>query len=163
MQTKFTFKSYLIPLLTGAFALIILNLVPTFFYDPYYDDKLFPKIFVPSISVFSFFYLVFGEFRTKNIKVVFDKNQIKVKRFYGLKTDVFQICQILGWKYSFLRSRHGQHEYLYLYNLESKKIIKISEFYHKNYFQIKNHIQINFPDLGFEPFSMGDEFKEIFK
>ena len=44
-----------------------------------------------------------------------------------------------------------------------KKIIKISEFYHKNYLQLKNKIQENFKSLGYEHFSLLDEFKEIFR
>lgn len=80
----------------------------------------------------------------------------------GLKTETYKFSEIEGWKYSHLTSRGGTYEYLYLYQ-DNKKIIKISEFYHKNYLQLKNKVQENFKSLGYEQFSLLDEFKEIFR
>lgn len=161
MKSKFTFKSYLILVLLCAFSFLIYVIIPNFFNDPYYDDKLFPKIFIPGLIIISFLYLLFGELRTKMIKVEIDKNEIIIKRFFGLKTESYKNQEIDGWKYSHLSSRGGTYEYLYLYKNE-KKIIKISEYYHKNYFQIKNKIEAKFKDLGYERFSFIDELKEIF-
>ncbi|MGA9213400.1 hypothetical protein, partial [Kaistella sp.] len=143
MKSEFTFKSYFMLILLCAFSFLIYIIIPNFFSDPYYDDKLFPKIFIPGIIIFSFSYLLFGELRTKMIKVEIDKNEIIIKRFFGLKTETYKNSEINGWKYSHLSSRGGTYEYLYLYK-NDKKIIKISEYYHKNYFQIKNEIQAKF-------------------
>ena len=162
MKTKFTIKSYFVVLLTCFFAILIFKIIPFFFYDPYYDDKLFPKIFVPTLTLFSFFYLLFGEIRTKNILVELESNEIKVKRFLGLKKEIYKFSEIEGWKYSCLTSRGGTYEYLYLYNFNNKKVIKISEFYHSNYWELKDFVKINFKNLGYENFSYVDEFKEIF-
>lgn len=162
MRTKFTIKSYFVILLTCAFAILLVKLVPFFFNDPYYDDKLFPKIFVPTLTLFSFFYLLFGEIRTKNIIVELENGEIKVKRFYGLKIESYKFSKIEGWKYSNLTSRGGAYEYLYLYDFNNKKIIKISEFYHSNYGELKAFVKANFNNLGYERFSFIDEFKEIF-
>ncbi|HUH26156.1 MAG TPA: hypothetical protein VLY87_05980 [Flavobacterium sp.] len=89
------------------------------------------------------------------------KNEILVKRFFGFKTESFKISEIKGWKYSHLTSRGGTYEYLYLIK-DGKKIIKISEFYHKNYSKLKNEILTKTKYLGYENFSLLDELKEIF-
>ena len=156
MKSKFTIKSYLAPLLSCAFIFAIITVIPIFFNSPYYQDKLFPKIFVPSLTIFSFIYLVFGELRTKFIVIEIKKNEVKIKRFLGLKSETYRFSEIKGWKYSHLTSRGGTYEYLYLYK-DNKKIIKISEFYHKNYLQLKNKIQTDFKSLGYEQFSFIDE------
>lgn len=162
MKSKFTIKSYLVLFLSCCFITLIIKVIPVLFNDPYYNDKLFPKIFIPSILIFSFIYLVIGELRTKFIIVEIDKSEIKTKRFLGLKTETYKFSEIEGWKYSYLTSRGDTYEYLYLYQ-DNKKIIKISEFYHKNYLQLKNKVQENFKSLGYEQFSLLDEFKEIFR
>lgn len=161
MKSKFTIKSYLVLIVTIAFLYLLFIIVPTFFGNPYYEDKLFPKIFVPGLTIFTFLYLVFGELRTKNINVELNDNEIIVKRFFGLKTENYRVSEIDGWKYSLLPSRGGTYEYLYLYK-NNKKQIKISEFYHKNYKQLKKEIQAQYKSLGYEKFSYFDEFKEIF-
>lgn len=162
MRTKFTIKSYFVILLTCAFAFFVVKITYIFLYDPYYDDKLFPKIFVPTLISFSFLYLLFGEIRTKNIIVELENKEIKVKRFFGLKIDFYRFSEIEGWKYSNLTSKGGTYEYLYLYNFNNKKIIKISEFYHSNYLEVKDFVKANFKSLGFDELSYIDEFKEIF-
>lgn len=161
MKSKFTFKSYILPILICGFAFLIPKIVPTFFNNPYYEDKLFPKIFVPAITIFTFIYLLAGELRTKMIKLEIDKNDIIIRRFFGLKTETYKFSEIEGWKYSHLTSSGGTYEYIYLYQ-NDKKIIKISEFYHKNYFQLKNEIEAKFNYIGYEKFSFIDELKEAF-
>lgn len=161
MKSKFTIKSYLVLILSLSFLCILCIVVPTFFNDTYYEDKLFPKIFVPGITIFAFIYLVFGELRTKCIIIELNKNEIIVKRFFGLITERYNGSEIEGWKYSLLSSQGGTYEYIYLYK-SMKKRIKISEFYHSNYNEIKSEIQAQYKPLGYENFSYLDEFKEIF-
>ena len=161
MKSKFTIKSYFVIILILTFGFLAYYVIPAFFGNPYYDEKLFPKIFVPSILTFSFIYLLFGELRTKMIIVEIGKNEIIIKRFFGLVSKTFRISELNGWKYSHLSSRGGTYEYLYLIK-DQKKVIKISQFYHKNYFRLKNEIQAKFKYLGYEKFSYIDELKEIF-
>lgn len=162
MKTKFTIKAFLLVILTFVFLYLIIIIVPTFYTSEYYADKLFPKIFIPTLMISTFIMLLFGELRTKFVTVELTKNDIKVKRFFGIKTDSYNFSELEGWKYSHLTSKAGTYEYLYLYK-NGKKIIKISEFYHKNYFKIKNQIQADLKYLGYEKFSLLDELKEIFK
>ena len=96
MNSKFTVKSYLVLFLSCGFITLIIKVIPVLFNDPYYNGKLFPKIFIPSILIFSFIYLVIGELRTKFIIVEIDKSEIKTKRFLGLKTEKYKISEIEG-------------------------------------------------------------------
>lgn len=162
MKTKFTIKSVLIlPVLIGLVYGMI-RIFPSIFSDPYYDDQLFPKIFLPGILIFSFIVLFFGEIRTKYISVEIKKDEIIEKRFFGLQTKSYLFSEIEGWKYSHLSSKGGTYEYLYLYK-DNHKIIKISQFYHLNYTDVKNYIESKFKYLGYEKFSYLDELKETFR
>src|SRR5690606_36162160 len=141
LRSKFTFKSYLVLLLTIVCLYLLFMVVPTFFGNSYYDNKPFPKIFILlGLIIFTFIYLVFGELRTKYITIELTQNNIVVKRFFGAIIKSYKASEIDGWKYSMLPSRGGTYEYLYFYQ-NNKKKIKISEFYHKNYKQLKNEIQ----------------------
>ncbi len=162
MKSKFTFKSYFVLIMSIILACLIIFIIPAFFDKPYYDDKIFPKLFLPSILTFTLIYLVIGEIRTKCIIVEININKIKVKRFLGIINNEYNPSEITGWKYSHLSSRGGTYEYLYLYS-NNRKVIKISEFYHKNYLDLKNKIEKDFKFLGYEEFSLKDEFIEIFK
>jgi hypothetical protein len=161
MKTKFTFKAFLTTLLLIPFLYLIIVVIPGIIITENYNPPLFPRIFIPSILIFSFL-IVFGEVRTKCISVTINKNEIVVKRFFGLQAKTYKLSEIEGWKYSHLTGKGGTYEYLYLYK-DGTKVVKISQFYHKNYFQIKNYIQGNFKYLGYEKLSYSDEFKEIFK
>lgn len=162
MKSKFTIKAFLPLILSFAFLYLIIITVPGFYTSEYYADKLFPKIFIPTLMIFTFIMLVFGELRTKFITIELQKNEIRVKRFFGIINEVYNLSELEGWKYSHLTSKGGTYEYLYIYK-NGKKIIKISEFYHKNYFKIKNQIQADLKYIGYENFSLLDELKEIFK
>ena len=162
LRSKFTFKSYLVLILTIVCLYLLFMVVPAFFGNPYYDNKPFPKIFILGLIIFTFIYLVFGELRTKYITIELTQNNIVVKRFFGAIIKSYKASEIDGWKYSMLPSRGGTYEYLYFYK-NNKKKIKISEFYHKNYKQLKNEIQSQYKYLGYEEFSYLDELKEMFK
>ena len=160
MKSKFTIKTYLTILLIFAVIFAIIKVTPTFFNNPYYENKTFPKIFVPSILILTLLILI-GELRTKIIIVKVENNQLEIKKFFGLKIETYKFSEIAGWKYSHQTSKGGTYEYLYLYK-NNKKIIKLSEFYHKNYFDLKSKIEGEIKYLGYEPFSFINELKEIF-
>lgn len=160
MKSKFTIKTYIALLLLFAVIFAIIKVIPPFFNNPYYDDKIFPKIFVPSILILTLLLLV-GELRTKIVMIKIENNQFEIKKFFGLKVETYKFSEIKGWKHSLQTAKGGTYEYLYLYR-NDKKIIKLSEFYHKNYANLKNEIANRIKHLGYEPFSLIDEFKEIF-
>jgi len=158
MKSKFTLKTYIVILLLFAVIFAIIKAILTFFLNPYYDDKIFPKIFVPSILILLF---LIGELRRKIVIIKIENNQFEIKKFFGLKVETYKFSEIKGWKHSLQKTKGRTYEYLYLYR-NDKKIIKISNFYHKNYSNLKNEIKNKIKCLGYEPFSLIDELKEIF-
>jgi hypothetical protein len=119
------------------------------------------------LLVFIFFafvllWLIWGELRTKAVKVSIDMDRINVKGFLGLgiSKEVF-FSEIDGYKITNLPSEYRTYEYLYLIKA-GKKVIKLSEFYHNNYDELKNGVSAKSKNLGVEKFSYLREFREIF-
>lgn len=107
-------------------------------------------------------WLVYGELRTKAIKVRVESNTIIANGFIGLGPDrIYDFKEFDGYKISILPSEYQEYEYLYLLR-NHKKVIKVSQFYHGNYFDIKKAITTKTRNLGEEPFSLFQELKEIF-
>ncbi len=96
------------------------------------------------------------------IKVELHNTFLTIKKFGGLSFSKKYLYQDLdGFKISVLRSSATNNEYLYFMQ-NGKKIGKISDFYHKNYLDMKAEIESKLKNLGFEKFSYVDELKEIF-
>mgnify|MGYP001037476933 CR=1 FL=1 len=108
-------------------------------------------------------WLLWGELRTKLITATLGQFQIAVKGFAGLGPEkIYPWRDLEGYKIAILPSEHGTYEYLYLFR-EGKKVVKLSEFYHQNYQELKNTIRQHCQDLGSESFSFWKEIKEIFQ
>ena len=85
-----------------------------------------------------------------------------MRRFLGLgHVKVYNFSEFEGYKISILPSESQEYEYLYLL-INRKKVIKISQFYHSNYSEIKEVIVKKTKNLGKESFSLITEVKEIF-
>jgi len=115
------------------------------------------------LFLFILIWVFFGELRTKAIVVIIEGNSIKVSSFFGLGfSKKYYFNQLTGFKTSVLITKTTSYEYLYLM-VNNKKVIKISEFYHSNYSEMKNYIIAKVHDLGYENFNLLREVKEIFK
>ena len=161
MTSKFSFKSFfpllcIPPLLFGLTSYIVFGI---------YNAKTPPPLNgIPLILLltFTFAWLFFGEFRTKMIKVKIEEDSIVIKKFGGLSASKkFLFSDLDGFKLSILHSGAADNEYLYFIQ-GGKKIGKLSDFYHKNYSDLKEIIKTKIKDLGFEKFSYIDELKESF-
>lgn len=142
-------------------------LVGAFFTSQYLSSDsntpLFFAIFFSLFFVYFLAFLIFGEFRTKAIKVNIGTHSISSKGYAGagLKKE-YQFSDIDGYRISFISSRTNTYEYLYLV-VNDKKIIKLSEFYHRNYKDLKIAIiQHQTKNLGVEYWSFLRETKELF-
>lgn len=161
MKSKFRFTAYLsalLGILVTIFVVMVLSgnaLNPTMSFTPF--------ILFCSFFVFVWIWLVFGEIRSQTISIKMDGRSFVIKRYLGLGTSrCFDLSDITGFKTSILSSKSGNYEYLYLM-LGTKKIAKLSEFYHSNYKELKRYIvSRNIKNAGFEPFSYRQEFKDIF-
>ena len=136
---------------------------------------LFSRIFVtghqPSpvgyfficISLFTWTWLVFGELRTKAISVTLDNGSITTTNFFGLGVKrQFGFKDFDGFKTCLLPSNAGTYEYLYLVK-RNRKVVKLSEFYHRNYDEFKYVFQQKLKFFGREPFNIVTEVSEIFQ
>ena len=125
------------------------------------DLPLFAGIPILLLFLFILTWLVYGELRTKAIKVKINSNNVIVKNFMGMGSGKdYGFKEIDGYKISILPSEYKEYEYLYLF-IGQKKIIRISQFYHSNYDELKRSLTSKAKNLGEEPFSIMREIKEI--
>ncbi|MBC7850463.1 MAG: hypothetical protein H7Y31_12050, partial [Chitinophagaceae bacterium] len=104
----------------------------------------------------------FGELRTKAIKVSIKGNELTVTNYLGLgTTTVYDIGQFDGLETSILPSEYSSYEYLYLME-KGKKTVKISQFYHSNYKNLKVRLMKQTQNLGHKDYNLIQEIKEIF-
>ncbi|WP_343617446.1 hypothetical protein [Flavobacterium sp.] len=160
MKSKFKLRTLLIPFLIVMFTFIsIFILIKSL---PIKIEELrWIDIYMALLVVFTWIWLVFGEFRTKVIEVSLNNTEIEKKNYLGLKQK-YKYKDFDGYQTSILTSKGQSFEYLYLIK-NNQKIVKISEYYHKNYYDLKNEISIHLKNLGEIKLSYFDELKEIFR
>ena len=161
MKSIFKYWAYFLAVLALFFSVLLILTLSNKVLNP-----TMPLAFFLLFSLFFIYVwlsLIFGELRTKVIFVEIKYDSFNIKRYLGFGVSkTYYFNQIDGYKISVLSSQSGSYEYLYLM-IDSKKIVKLSEFYHKNYSQLKQLIITkNVKDLGFERFSLFREVKEIF-
>lgn len=106
--------------------------------------------------------MLFFEFRNKIIKVEFINNQFRINRFFGLtNTKIIDDKIIDGFYNSILETKYGSYNYIYLMS-NNKKIIKISNQYHKNFKELSIEIKKRYIDLGYINSGFISEIKDIF-
>lgn len=160
LKSRFTFRMLLILILILALATISIVVLSENL--PIKIEQIrWIDVYMAVLFLFIWIWLVFGELRTKIIKITIFDNQVQKKNYFGLKQK-FDFNYFDGFQTSILRGKGENHEYLYLVK-DKRKVIKISETYHKNYFELKKRIATNLDNLGKIQFSYLDELKEIFK
>lgn len=112
--------------------------------------------------IFALIWLVFGELRTKVIKVQIEDEKVIVLNYLGLGIPkMYTFLQMDGFETALLPSKYNMYEYLFLIE-KGKKVVKLSQFYHSNYADLKNTLTEKVPNLGQKGFSLKQEVKEIF-
>jgi hypothetical protein len=162
VKSRFRFFAYLPPLLLFPLGAGIVNYISFVKSKPV---PIPPSQWLPLIIILSFtmIWLFWGEFRTKIIKVAIDGDAISVRRFGGLGIKkTYSFSEFDGFVTSLQPyGALGVMEYLYLMK-GKRKVIKLSQFYHKNYAELKAAIHEKSKYLGDGDFSFIDELKEIF-
>lgn len=137
----------------------------TSFYSNTQRPTVSPTVVPVLIIIFFLFvwiWLIFGELRTKVLKVWMNEDGIMVRNFFGVGTrKTYTWDKFDGYVTSLLPSRYGVYEYLYLVK-GRRKVIKISEYYHRNYIELKEEIAKHTTDLKTEKYSLWREIKEVF-
>jgi hypothetical protein len=160
LKSKFKFRVLLIAILIIALATISI-FVLTESLPIKIEQIRWIDVYMAVLFLLTWIWLVFGELRTKIIEIAIFDNQLEKKNYFGLNQK-FDFNYFDGFQTSILRGKGESHEYLYLVK-DKRKVIKISETYHKNYFELKKRIATDFNNLGKIEFSYLDELKEIFK
>jgi len=162
MKSHFKGWAYFVAFYALLFTLILLLcIIGDIFYN-----TIMPGYFYFIISFFVilvWIWVIFGELRQKVISIEIGFDNIIVKRYLGLgATKTIYFDQLDGYKTSILPSSAVLYEYLYLM-AGNKKVIKLSQFYHKNYLDLKQMLVTEkLKDLGSEEYSSTRELKEIF-
>lgn len=159
VESKFKFWS-LFAIISSLLLFIVL--ITTLLIIRISNFPLYASIPLLVLILFIIVWLVFGELRTKVVKVKIENNIINVRRFLGLgHNKSYNFSEFEGYKIAILPSEYQEYEYLYLL-ISGKKMIKISQFYHLNYTEIKQAIVRKTKNLGMDEFSLITEVKEIF-
>jgi hypothetical protein len=162
MKSKFMSGAYILAFLIILFTLMGISFLALFFFF----IANIPVGFIIVVNVFFIFawiWLVFGELRTKVVSLDIGYDNFIVKGYFGFGTPkTYYFTDVEGYRTSILPASMVVYEYLYVIS-GGKKVIKLSQFYHKNYEELKAAIiNANIKYLGFEDFSYGRELKEIF-
>jgi len=162
LKTKFNFWTFFIFIPVVLFSVVVMKMGIDLISDFFTANKIIVRIIVLVFFVSTLVWLLFGELRNKFILVRFSDQGISIAKLGGLLgTKSFENKDIDYWKYSKLGNYLGLDEFLYLYS-NGKKIAKISEFYHKNYNEVKEYVSKRISSEGYESFNYLDELKEVF-
>ncbi len=88
-------------------------------------------------------------------------DRIIVRRFLGLgRQRIYYYAELDGYTIRLLPARYGQYEYLFI-NKDGKRVIRLSEFYHRNYPDLKWEISRRLKEEDHLSFSWKEELKDI--
>lgn len=159
VESKFKFRS-LLTVISSLLLLVILMVAFLVFGMPVLP--IYASVLLFILMTFIIVCILRGELRIKAVQVKIEYNYIIIKSFLGLgTTKKYEFIDFDGYKISILPSEYEDYEYLYLVK-NQKKIIKISQFYHSNYTEIKQAISKKTKNLGKEDFNLAREIKGIF-
>jgi hypothetical protein len=160
MRSKFNAGAYILAVLIIVFTIMMCFLLSLYFWV---DLPLGLIIIVNLLFIFAWIWLVIGELRTKVVSVNIGYDNFIVKGYFGLgAAKTFYFNDVEGYKISILPAELTVYEYLYVISA-GKKVIKLSQFYHKNYEELKESINAaKITYLGEDDFSYKQELKEIF-
>ena len=149
MNSKFTYWAYLPIIILPSSALFLYVLFKIFEQNPPYTFY----ILLIAILLFNYWFVML-ELRKKIISIKINELGIKAINFIGLGfQSAISFNEVAGYKISVPPKELGVYEILYLISNE-KKVIRISEFYHGNYYDLKLFFMSKFKSLGEEDFSI---------
>lgn len=157
MKSQFRIYIYILPLI----ALSIITVCSKIIIDNWpikIENLRWIDFYMTILFSITIVWLIFGEIRTKMVLIIIDKTHIYRTNIFGLTKYNFKDFD--GFETSLVISRTGSHQYLYMLK-EGKREIIITEFHHKNYYNLKEEINKHVLNLGDKPYSYLKSFKEI--
>ena len=108
-------------------------------------------------------YLWLTEFRTRAHKIEILNDKVIVREYFGLgKQKIFELKNLEGFNLSIQPSKSGPYKYIFIIQ-QGKRIASISEFYHRNYGEMKTAIEERIKNLGLIEYRFKSELREMFK
>lgn len=157
MKSIFNFRVYLIPTLIFLFFIFgLISLFDTFINKVENKEK---QIILSILFICVFAAIFLHEIKTKIVILSIKKNKIE-KKTWLTKNISYDFKDINGFQTRTVKGKFESYEYLYLLK-DTKRIITLSQTYHKNYFELKSKISKDFKNLGISNFGLFDEIKEI--
>lgn len=149
LRTKFKYWAY-VPLII-ALGLAILLYVFTILFSS--NFPIFGYIIVTGLLLL-FAWFIFIELKNKVVSITIEDDVIKLAKFLGWGTQTtIQMTDITGYKTSIVPREWDSTEVLYLI-VNNKKVIRLSEFYHVNYYDLKHFLIKRFRNLGQEDYNL---------
>lgn len=163
LTSKFRFPAYL-PLILVIFLGVFTLFISTVAISEEDLTAIFIYIGLCCFMIAVLAWLLLGEVRAKAVTVELDEKGIAVRSYYGFGSKrQFNYSECEGFATSDLPTESGQtYEYLYVMQ-NGKKIVKLSEFYHKNYTELKRDIASKLKYLCDKPFSMSEELMDTIR
>ena len=160
LQSKFK-RGVFIPVFAGLFLLVLLILV-VFLFTGDGTNPLIALITIP-VCILFLVWIVVGELKTKAIQVRLSYDRIEVRRYLGRGAPVeYLFSEMEGFATVLLPSEYRDYESLSLIK-DGRRIIKLSEFYHENYFELKKTIILKCKKLREEKYNLLREMKGIWE
>ncbi len=152
MKSRFSFSAFMPLVLCAGFAFLLYFSSTMFTLQEFYDQDALPVLLIPGGLLIIYFFVLLRELRIKVVSVEFGKYEIKVKNFLGLVTRNYNKNEIEGWKTSFFWTNMTPKECIFFYK-NGKKIFRITELHHRNYFDLKKLIESEYRFLGTADYS----------
>lgn len=158
MKSIFNFRVFLIPtLIFLSFALGLVSLIDVLIKNKIENNE--KQIILSILFIYVFTIIFIHEIKTKIIIISIEENKI-LKKTWGTKDIFYDFKDINGFQTRTVKGKLESFEYLYLIK-DNKRVLTISQTYHKNYFELKNKISKDFNNLGVSKFGLFDEIIEI--
>lgn len=158
MISTFSFRAYLLTLLM--IVLFIAALIVTIELLLMVNSiEYFQKILIFTIFNVALFLLIIHEFRNKIIWIIVISDQIE-KSSYLAPNKIYHFKDFDGYQTRVIEGKFEKYEYLYLVK-DGRKVVRLSQVYHKNYYEFKAVISKKAKNLGLSDYDLIDEILEI--
>lgn len=130
--------------------IILISILSIFPFLTIYIYIISPKqsVVFPLVVFIIVAYLWFALVRTRMHKVIIEKNNIIVKRYYGLGRSIaYDFSKLDGFITLFESVKGVDYESIFIPE-KGKRIACVSGFYHSNFDNLKLRLKENFTDLG---------------
>ena len=114
------------------------------------------------VATLTWILIFWGEFRRRVLVIRIENHDISAASYFGFgKTNKYTLSDFDGFITVIMPSEYRKYEYLFLMK-DNSRVITVSEFYHKNYAELKQAIASTVRNLGEREFKFGREFRNLF-